>query len=99
MKVERPRNRRNDRRNSDARMAAPAHSDIASATASQPIDCGHYDICFARDGTWSHRGSPIARMPLVRLFSTVLRRDEEGHRCTVTYVRKWHISEERTASS
>jgi hypothetical protein len=70
------------------------HSDIASATARQPIDCDHFDIRIARDGIRSYRGSPIARMPLVRLFSTVLRRDEEGHRCTVTYVRKWHLCEE-----
>jgi uncharacterized protein len=44
----------------------------------QPIDCGHFDIAIARDGTWSYRGSPIGRLPLVRLFSTVLRREEDG---------------------
>ncbi len=37
-----------------------------------------YDIRIARDGTWFHNGSPIGRKQLVRLFSTVLSRDEEG---------------------
>ncbi len=43
-----------------------------------PIDCGHFDITIARDGTWYYRGSPIRRLPLVRLFSTVLRREPDG---------------------
>lgn len=32
----------------------------------------------SRDGTWLYRGSPIGRLPLVKLFATVLRRDENG---------------------
>ena len=44
----------------------------------QPIDCGHFDITIARDGTWHYRGSPIGRLPLVRLFSTVLLRASDG---------------------
>src|SRR3546814_117907 len=43
-----------------------------------PLDCGHFDIRIARDGTWHYRGSPIERKPLVTLFSSVLRRDESG---------------------
>src|SRR3546814_11469227 len=43
-----------------------------------PVDCGHFDIRIARDGTWHYRGSPIERKPLVTLFSSVLRRDESG---------------------
>ena len=37
-----------------------------------------YGLRIARDGTWYHRGSPINRMPLVKLFSTVLRREDDG---------------------
>lgn len=48
------------------------------ATKREPIDCGHFDITIARDGTWFYRGSPIRRLPLVRLFSTVLRREADG---------------------
>jgi hypothetical protein len=50
----------------------------AARAPRQPIDCGHFDITIARDGTWYYRGSPIGRMPLVRLFSTVLRREADG---------------------
>ncbi len=40
-----------------------------------PAHCGEIDIRIARDGTWFHQGTPIARPELVRLFSTILRRD------------------------
>lgn len=43
-----------------------------------PAHCGDIDIRIARDGTWYHEGSPIGRKELVRLFSTILRRDPEG---------------------
>lgn len=44
-----------------------------------PSHCGAIDIRIARDGTWFHLGRPIARRELVRLFSTVLRREAEGY--------------------
>lgn len=44
---------------------------------------GRIDIRIARDGTWYHEGEPILRKPLVRLFSTILRRDPDGF-CLVT---------------
>ena len=37
-----------------------------------------YDIRIARDGTWFHEGAPIGRKALVRLFASVLWRDEGG---------------------
>ncbi len=40
--------------------------------------CGDIDMRIGRDGTWFYRGSPIGRQPLVRLFSTILKRDEAG---------------------
>lgn len=39
---------------------------------------GAYDIRIARDGTWYHEGAPISRKPLVRLFASVLWRDDDG---------------------
>jgi hypothetical protein len=60
----------------------------------QVIDCGHFDIRIARDGTWFYRDSPIARMPLVRLFSTVLRRDEQGTYWLITPVERGRITVE-----
>jgi uncharacterized protein len=58
----------------------------------QPIDCGHFDIRIARDGTWFYRGSPIGRLPLVRLFSTVLRRDADGAFWLVTPAERGRIT-------
>ena len=38
---------------------------------------GDIDLTIRRDGVWIHEGAPIARAPLVRLFSTVLKREGE----------------------
>src|SRR5690606_35737533 len=43
-----------------------------------PRDCGDFEIVIQRDGTWLYRGSPIDRLPLVKLFASVLERDETG---------------------
>jgi hypothetical protein len=43
-----------------------------------PPHCGEIDIRIGRDGRWRHEGSPIGRDALVRLFSTVLRKDPDG---------------------
>lgn len=40
-----------------------------------PPFCGDIDMRIARDGTWFHEGSPIGRMPMVKLFSSILRRE------------------------
>ncbi len=42
-----------------------------------PDHCGPSDMRIARDGTWYHQGTPITRPAMVRLFSTILRRDPE----------------------
>ena len=43
-----------------------------------PPHCGEIDMRIEGDGTWFYRGTPIGRPALVRLFSSVLRRDPEG---------------------
>lgn len=48
------------------------------------VVCGDLDMRIDRDGTWYYHGSPIGRKELVRLFSTVLRRDEAGDYWLVT---------------
>src|SRR5438270_603208 len=45
-----------------------------------PEHCGHSGMRIARDGTWYHEGTPIRRPAMVRLFSTVLRREPDGRR-------------------
>ena len=58
-----------------------------------PDHCGDIDIVIRRDGLWFHEGSPIGREPLVRLFSTVLRKDPDGFHL-VTPVEKLKITVE-----
>jgi len=55
-----------------------------------PPNCGDIDIRIARDGLWFHEGTPIGREALVRLFSTILRRDPDGY-WLVTPVEKMRI--------
>jgi hypothetical protein len=62
-----------------------------------PERCGHSEMRIARDGTWYHQGSPIRRQALVRLFSTVLRRETDGRHMLVTPVEKLEIDVEATA--
>jgi hypothetical protein len=62
-----------------------------------PDRCGHSEMRIARDGTWYHQGSPIARSAMVRLFSTVLRREPDGRHMLVTPVEKLEIDVESTA--
>jgi hypothetical protein len=59
-----------------------------------PAHCGHSDMRIARDGTWFHQGSPIGRPAMVRLFSTILRREPDGRHVLVTPVEKLDIDVE-----
>ncbi|WP_066794345.1 DUF1285 domain-containing protein [Sphingomonas soli] len=59
-----------------------------------PEHCGHSDMRIARDGTWFHAGSPIGRAAMVRLFSTILRREADGRFVLVTPVEKLDIEVE-----
>jgi hypothetical protein len=62
-----------------------------------PERCGHSDMRIARDGTWYHQGAPIRRPEMVRVFSTVLRREPDGRHMLVTPVEKLEIDVEGTA--
>jgi len=62
-----------------------------------PGHCGDSRIRIARDGTWYHEGSPIRRPAMVRLFSTVLRREPDGRHVLVTPAEKLDIEVESTA--
>ena len=53
-----------------------------------PPFCGDLDMEIRADGTWFYMGTPIGRQPLVRLFSTVLRKDADGRTYLVTPVEK-----------
>lgn len=44
-----------------------------------PDFCGDIDMRIASDGTWFYMGTPIGRPALVRLFSTILKREGEAY--------------------
>lgn len=56
-----------------------------------PDCCGDIDMRIARDGTWYYLGTPIGRKPMVRLFSTIIRRDGDDY-FLVTPVEKCGIT-------
>ncbi len=79
-----------------------AESIAASARAAQkgglppvhlwnPPHCGDIDMRIARDGTWFYLRTPIGRPELVRLFSTILRKDGDDY-VLVTPVEKVGIT-------
>jgi uncharacterized protein len=59
-----------------------------------PDHCGDSEMRIAADGTWFHQGSPIVRKEMVRLFSTILRREADGSFVLVTPVEKLGIEVE-----
>lgn len=87
-------------------VAGQSLADIARALAERrlpPVDqwnpahCGHSDMRIARDGTWTYRGEPIRREAMVRLFSTILRREPDGSHVLVTPAEKLTIDVELAA--
>lgn len=60
----------------------------------QPDCCGEMDLRIARDGQWYHEGTPFTRHALVKLFASILRRDEDEQYYLVTPVEKVRIQVE-----
>ena len=58
-----------------------------------PPFCGDLDMKIARDGTWFYMGTPIGRPGLVKLFSSILRKDDDKY-FLVTPVEKVGITVE-----
>ncbi len=69
---------------SDGRKLPPVH-------LWNPPFCGDLDMRIARDGTWFYQGTPIGRFELVRLFSSILRKDGDSY-VLVTPVEKVGIT-------
>lgn len=65
---------------------APFDADalLRAAQRGERGPCGSFAIRIDRDGRWHYRGSPIERLPLVRLFASVLRRADDGTYWLVT---------------
>jgi len=60
-----------------------------------PTYCGEMDMVIRSDGSWWHEGSRITRQPLVELFASILRKDEDGETYLVTPVEKILIKVEK----
>ena len=45
----------------------------------QKIDKGHFNIIIKKDGSWYHEGIKIERLPLVKLFASVLKKEGERY--------------------
>lgn len=87
-------------------MTQPKVADIENVLTSRgikgppPVDlwnppyCGEIGLRIAADGTWYYQGSPIGRKPLVRLFASVLRHDDDGRHYLVTPAEKIGIDVE-----
>ena len=52
--------------------------------SSRQVILGHIGMSIDQHGTWHFQGSPIERKALVKLFSTVLHRDENGDHWLIT---------------
>lgn len=59
-----------------------------------PKRSGDSAMRIARDGCWYHEGDPIIRPNMVRLFSTILRREADGSHVLVTPAEKLSIQVE-----
>lgn len=86
----------------EGKSQASARSEGASEAADEitafpPDLCGDFNMRIDRNGTWYYRGTPIGRHALVKLFSTVLRRDDEGVHWLTTPVENGRIDVEDSA--
>ena len=57
---------------------SPGKSSAEQSRRPPPVELRKLDMRIARDGTWFYRGSPINRLPLVKLFASILRRESDG---------------------
>jgi uncharacterized protein len=57
-----------------------------------PPYCGDIGMAIRSDGVWLYQGSPIGRMPLVKLFASVLRKDGDGKHYLVTPAEKIDVA-------
>lgn len=69
----------------------------ADGSGERPVDkwnpeyCGEMDMLIKADGSWWHEGTRITREPLVKLFASILRKDEDGETYLVTPAEKIQI--------
>lgn len=81
----------------DALLRAAAASGEAGARPVEewsPPYCGDIGMKICRDGTWTYQGSPIGRIAMVKLFASILRKDDDGRTFLVTPAEKVDVEVE-----
>ena len=68
----------------DAAPGGEAPAPVGIALRPKQTLCGDIDMRIGLDGTWYYASSPIGRKELVKLFSTVLHRDDAGDHWLIT---------------
>jgi hypothetical protein len=82
------------------RGIAEVQRDLAAGRRLPPVErwnpphCGAIDMIIKRNGDWHYMGTPIGRAAMVRLFSTILRREPDGSFVLVTPVERVSITVE-----
>lgn len=79
----------------ERQLAGPGRPQAPPLHLWHPPLSGDIDIRIAGDGQWFHEGRPIRREALVRLFASILRREDDGDYYLVTPVEKWRIRVEK----
>ncbi len=80
-----------------ARVAREINANAGADQSLPPIHLWNPELCegvdmhITRDGTWYYMGTPIGRKPMVRLFSTIMRREDDDHYYIVTPVEKVRV--------
>lgn len=81
----------------EALMRSAAHDGISTA---RPVDtwnppyCGDIGLKIRADGSWLYRESPIGRMAIVKLFASILRKDDDCKTYLVTPAEKVDVTVE-----
>jgi hypothetical protein len=81
----------------DALLRAAAASGEAGARPVEkwnPPYCGDIGMKIRRDGTWAYQGSSIGRIAMVKLFASILRKDDDGKTYLVTPAEKVDVEVE-----
>ncbi|MFI5018876.1 MAG: DUF1285 domain-containing protein [Dongiales bacterium] len=68
-----------------------SYQDPAAADRQRRVLDEGFDMRIAADGTWFYQGTPINRLPLVKLFASVLRREDDGEYWLVTPVERGRV--------
>lgn len=71
--------------------ALQGQPDLPPINKWHPPLSGDIDILIRENGEWLHEGEPIRRHTLVKLFASILRREDDGEFYLVTPVEKWRV--------